>query len=259
LLQGTPGLPWKTGSFSTTVMESSSPQQLASVQLSLTIDGTMVITTRALPPAIAGQSYSAAPLKAYGGVAPYTWSVSAGSLPSGLVLDPATGQLSGTPSGPNGNSSFTIRVTDASVTPQSATQDLAILTRSSLGRNDSIPTATFISSGTWEIQGSISPYEGGPDQDYYRLVSLSDKYLEFSGGATGMVPVLEILDESGQQLQTCGSDYRKPCVLDYHEGDGFQMPFKVPGNGETVFYLHVLDYFGDARPDYSYRLNVSGY
>lgn len=259
LLQGTPGLPWKIESLYVRVKESSSLQQTADARVSLTIDGPMVITTKALPPAISGQSYSAAPLKAYGGVTPYTWSISAGSLPSGLALDPATGQLSGTPSGGNGNSSFTVKVSDASATPQSATQDLAILTRSSLGRNDSIPTATFVSSGTWEIQGSISPYESGPDQDYYRLASLSDNNLTFSVVAASMVPVLEILDESGQQLQTCGSDFRKSCLLDYHEGYASPLLFKVPGNGEIVFYVHVLDYFGDARPDFGYHLYVGGY
>jgi putative Ig domain-containing protein/matrixin/Ig-like domain-containing protein len=51
-------------------------------------------------------------LSAFAGTAPYSWSLSGGTLPSGLTLDPATGILSGTPSS-LGNSSVTIRLTDS--------------------------------------------------------------------------------------------------------------------------------------------------
>ena len=46
-----------------------------------------------------------------GGTSPITWSVSAGSLPPGLTLDPATGLLSGTPTSA-GTYSFTVKVLD---------------------------------------------------------------------------------------------------------------------------------------------------
>ena len=49
---------------------------------------------------------------AFAGTAPYSWSVSGGSLPAGLAFDPATGVLSGTPAS-IGNTSFTIRLTDS--------------------------------------------------------------------------------------------------------------------------------------------------
>ena len=49
---------------------------------------------------------------ATGGISPYTWSVTAGSLPAGLTLDTQTGTVSGSPTTP-GIYAFTIRVTDA--------------------------------------------------------------------------------------------------------------------------------------------------
>lgn len=49
-------------------------------------------------------------LGAQGGMAPYTWSVSSGSLPTGLTLNPSTGVISGTPTGKG--RAFTIKVTD---------------------------------------------------------------------------------------------------------------------------------------------------
>jgi len=58
----------------------------------------------------AGQPYVSS-LVAVGGTPPYTFSISAGSLPPGLTLDPATGSISGTPSA--GSYSYTARVTDS--------------------------------------------------------------------------------------------------------------------------------------------------
>lgn len=66
----------------------------------------MAITTTSLPAVPTGKPYSAA-LAASGPGAPYTWTVSAGALPSGLVLAPS-GVLSGTTSA---TGSFSVTVT----------------------------------------------------------------------------------------------------------------------------------------------------
>jgi hypothetical protein len=63
-----------------------------------------------LPNASQGQAYSQA-LSATGGLAPYAYSVTAGSLPPGLVLS-AAGLIAGTPTSA-GTFSFTVTVTDA--------------------------------------------------------------------------------------------------------------------------------------------------
>jgi len=74
----------------------------------------MALTTTTLPAGQLGKAYSAT-LTATGGTAPYTWSVSHGSLPFGLRLNPKTGVISGTPVFP-ATSRFTLTVTD-SATP----------------------------------------------------------------------------------------------------------------------------------------------
>jgi hypothetical protein len=51
-------------------------------------------------------------LTATGGTLPYSWSIAAGALPSGLTLGPTTGAISGTPSTP-GTFPFTVAVADA--------------------------------------------------------------------------------------------------------------------------------------------------
>jgi hypothetical protein len=71
--------------------------------------GAPEITTSSLPGGTVGASYGAE-LAATGGQTPYTWSLSAGALPSGLGLEASSGAITGTPAD-TGTSSFTVRVT----------------------------------------------------------------------------------------------------------------------------------------------------
>jgi hypothetical protein len=52
------------------------------------------------------------PMTVTNGLPPYSWSISAGTLPPGLTLAPTTGVISGTPIALGANS-FTVRVTDS--------------------------------------------------------------------------------------------------------------------------------------------------
>lgn len=70
----------------------------------------LVITTRSLPTGVVNTSYSAT-LAVTGGLAPYTWSITSGSLPSGLSMS-AQGVISGTPTA-NGSFAITVQVTDS--------------------------------------------------------------------------------------------------------------------------------------------------
>src|SRR5258708_39397022 len=67
------------------------------------------ITTTSLPPGIADTVYAGVTLQATGGVPPYTWAVTTGTLPSGLTLNGATAAISGTVA-PSGGSSFPVIV-----------------------------------------------------------------------------------------------------------------------------------------------------
>ena len=78
------------------------------------------ISPTTLPDATDETAYSAQ-LSVLGGTAPFTWSVSAGTLPAGLTLAPSTGLLSGTPT-TIATTHFTIEVADSSHPVATATQ-----------------------------------------------------------------------------------------------------------------------------------------
>jgi hypothetical protein len=75
-------------------------------------NGIVVITETSLPDGTSGVRYNTV-LHATGGLAPYVWAITAGSLPAGLSLNPKTGAITGTPSGGAGKVRVTIRVTDS--------------------------------------------------------------------------------------------------------------------------------------------------
>jgi alpha-tubulin suppressor-like RCC1 family protein len=83
---------------------------------------TLVVSTTSLRNAELGTTYNET-LTATGGDGNYTWSVTVGSLPTGLTLTTSTGELSGTPSSV-GSNTFTVQV--ASGDGQTDTQQLAI-------------------------------------------------------------------------------------------------------------------------------------
>ena len=68
------------------------------------------VTTSSLAVGTTGTAYSQT-VAASGGTSPYSWSVSAGTLPAGLTLNASTGEISGLPT-TAGTSSFTVKVTD---------------------------------------------------------------------------------------------------------------------------------------------------
>ena len=85
----------------------------------------VAITTTSLPGGAVGVSYSSS-VGVRGGTEPYAWSITSGSLPTGLSIDPTTGLISGTPTAA-GTAQFTVTVTDSTEpTNQSQSQPFSI-------------------------------------------------------------------------------------------------------------------------------------
>jgi hypothetical protein len=111
-LSGTPTLSG-SASFTITATDSASTTRVGSQAFTLTINaaGTLTVSPTSVPNGTVGTAYSVTP-SATGGSGSYTFSVTAGTLPSGLSLNAGTGALSGTPSG-TGTFNFTLTATDS--------------------------------------------------------------------------------------------------------------------------------------------------
>lgn len=73
------------------------------------------ITTTTLPDAQVGVPYSGN-VAISGGVAPDKFSITAGALPDGLSIDPASGNITGTPTpAAVGTDGFTVEVDDSTI------------------------------------------------------------------------------------------------------------------------------------------------
>jgi large repetitive protein len=120
-----------------------------------------------ISPAEVGIAFTTA-VSATGGRAPYTWSLTGGTLPTGLTLDPATGTISGTPTAA-GTFSATLTVTDSLALtaqvdlPLTVAAKLAIATKKLKAAKEDkrysakIVTANGVSPKTYKLRGKVPP------------------------------------------------------------------------------------------------------
>jgi large repetitive protein len=151
------GTPTTDGVYRVAITVTDSTGVVASATLELLVSPpALVITTRSIPAATAGQPYSAA-FAATGGVPPYNWLIS-GNLPAGLRMS-SGGVLSGTPAA-GGSSAFTAIAADArgatarqEITLEVRVQPLAVTTQSLPGG-----TVGQRYSQTLAASGGVPPY-----------------------------------------------------------------------------------------------------
>ena len=125
-ISGKPTAPG-TASFTVNVSDGETPSATVSAAMSITVTvAPLAITTGAVLPATQpGVPYSVK-LAAAGGIPPYTWSITQGTLTPGLKLHAATGIISGTPTSEGNVSTFTAQVSDAENPPATASVALSL-------------------------------------------------------------------------------------------------------------------------------------
>jgi hypothetical protein len=101
-----------TGSLSVSAWDALQPSNTAQRTLSVTVDAPKL--TIAVPAAPAGQvgvSYRLTP-SAAGALGTVSWSVTSGSVPAGLAVDPVSGTISGVPVASTASSTFVLQASD---------------------------------------------------------------------------------------------------------------------------------------------------
>lgn len=136
------------------------------------------------------------------------------------------------------------------------------------GRNDSIATATPLpGSGTYSASISPSGDPNGilaPDEDYYRITTTATSTItiDINAQALGspLDAVIEVLDSGGNVLNQCISPTFVSECIDDDEDPGVNLDslLQLRVNGAGSFYIHVLDWGSNARPDLVYDLVITG-
>ena len=151
------GSPRSTGTSSFTVQaEDSAGSQTVSQALSITIaaDAALSVKTASLPNANENVSYSAT-LAGTGGDAPYTWTLTSGTLPAGLTLS-SNGTISGVPTS-FGTSTFSVKATDMALPTQTATAPLTLnVIEAPPSTNVGIPSSGATVSGSQVLAAGAS-------------------------------------------------------------------------------------------------------
>lgn len=119
-LTGTPTVP---GDYNVVLTVTDSTGKQATYTDTITIASGPLNLANVTNPGVLGEPYSHVAPSTTGGTGPYTYSAT--GLPAGLSIDPASGQISGTPTD-DGTSSVTVTVTDATGATKSITTDLVV-------------------------------------------------------------------------------------------------------------------------------------
>lgn len=179
------GSPTTAASYTFTIQCTDSQMPMAAIEAQ---SFTMVITkltplsvsTATLLNATINQNYNTT-LQAIGGLPPYTWSITSGSLPAGLSLS-SSGVISGKATA-LGASTFTIQVADSEPTPATATANLG-LTVAAL-TPVTVTTTTLPTGTTGTLYGANLSASGGvPPYSWQIAIGSLPAGLTLSAGGT---------------------------------------------------------------------------
>ncbi|MGA2135547.1 MAG: putative Ig domain-containing protein [Bryobacteraceae bacterium] len=157
-ISGTPSATG-TSTFIVGLADGATPPDTTTKSFSITISAGLTITTTSLPNATVGIAYTQS-LAAAGGVAPYTWSITAGALPSAFTLNATSGAITGTAAAA-GSASFTATVTDSTGTTANQPLTLTIVVAPVITTASPLPNGStgVAYSQTLAATGGTTPYK----------------------------------------------------------------------------------------------------
>ncbi|MGK5049962.1 putative Ig domain-containing protein [Janthinobacterium sp. RB2P8] len=158
------GTPTAGGSFTLTVQAADAHLFTGTQSYTVVVSSATVSLTPATLANPTAEAVYTATLTAAGGTAPYTFSVSSGSLPAGLSLNAATGVLSGT-TNVAGSFTFSLRASDSSTgtgAPFSATNSYTVSVASPTitVTPSTLPAASVATAYSQQLtaSGGVAPY-----------------------------------------------------------------------------------------------------
>jgi Putative Ig domain len=222
--------------------------------LSIYIEGLVTITNTSLPDGNVAIFYDSQ-LLATGGLAPYTWSLTSGTLPPGLSLTTTTGVISGTPT-TTGSYPITVQVADSESTPATATGTFTITI------NPTPPlqvTTSSLSTGTQGVRysNSLAATGGVPPYSWSLTSGPLPQGLTLSGtgvisgtpiGSSGSFPITaQVTDTLGNTASSSG------LTLIINSGPLVITTVSLPAGTQSVPYSVTMSAAG-GTPPYTWSL-----
>jgi hypothetical protein len=167
----------------------------------------LVITTASLPSAGVGNPFSVM-LAASGGVTPYLWTLTSGTLPKGLLL--SGGTIAGTPQQYGPGSSFTLQVSDTETPAQTATVSFTLPVKNTLTiTSTTMPTCH---AGNQVFGAGAVLWRAGPVHLVFRSktgydATLAPGTITVSSGASGTttITITPVGGYTGTVTFSCGT------------------------------------------------------
>ncbi len=226
------GTPTTAGAYpmTVTVKDGEKPTPVAATA-SLTINvfqSQLTITTTSLPAGIVGITYSAT-LGATGGTPPYTWSLTSGTLPPGLMLDGNTGVISGTPTAAN-TYGFTLQVADSGTPQQAVSGTFNILINPAITnaalKGNYVFTFSGYDSGTPVMMAGSFVADGNGN--------LTSGELDYNGGSGEGVPPVPQTMTTGSVYNVTGNGLGVMTIVTNQAIYQFAIVIRNDGSGKLI-------------------------
>jgi Putative Ig domain len=132
------------------------PNETNSIVITVNPPQPLAVKTKSLPNGVENTTYVGAQLQASGGVAPYTWQITSGALPTGMTLSSSGAIANNQVPTQAGVFSFTVQVTDSEPTPMTANGQVSVTVTNLLNGSYAFEFSGFNTGGQVVMAGTFT-------------------------------------------------------------------------------------------------------